>query len=60
MSLKPTIYEYCQQCGQKDAEIRGSTVWSGMHMCKKAPPGPKDPPRDWQLARVIFKAGKDA
>lgn len=60
MSLKPTIHEYCKQCGQKDAEIRGSTVWSGLHMCPKAPPGPSNPPHDRRLSEVVFVSGKDA
>lgn len=53
MGLKTTIYEYCRECGEKNAEIRGNDVAHG-HKCPKAPPGPRQPPRLSRLRDVIF------
>jgi hypothetical protein len=52
--LKPTIYEACRECGQKDAQIRNGQVFWGMHKCPKAPPGPRQPPHNSRLRDVVF------
>jgi hypothetical protein len=54
MSLKPTIYEYCRRCGQKDAFIRGNVVWRSTHKCTNPVPGPSNPPQDFRLPDVVF------
>ena len=61
MVLKLTLYEFCQECGERLAEVRDGRVHTGTLNCKcDQPPGPPDPPRSFSLGQVnLIRNKKD-
>jgi len=53
MALKQIVYEMCQRCGEKQVTEDGEYLHYG-HNCKKAPPGPPNPPRRVKKSAVMF------
>jgi len=53
MALKATINERCRNCGQRAARLSGRFIVES-HVCSKAPPGPRPPPRRVPLDHFVF------
>ena len=61
MSIKRTIYEFCKNCGQKDAFVRDGVMYWG-HKCPKGPTGPSTPPRSifhWEDSVIFIRNPED-
>ena len=58
MAIKNTVYEYCKNCGGKNASLRDDYVYTGSHRCpdaNKDPLYPRNPPKRFYKDNVDFE-----
>ena len=57
MSIKRTVHEICQDCGEVAAKLKGDHVSWGGHICKVKPPvsfRPQPVPRQTHIRHINF------